>query len=499
MDSKRQENLYATCTNVPRKSWYYLAKENQRDFRDSGTEGECIEARELIIMLLPSLIEYNHEILLKYFTGVFAEKYDVACQSALHHNKAKTNLHIHLIFSERKALEEPERKIAKRNMFYDENGKHVRTKKEILDADGAIRPGCKVIQKGDVYETNFFAPRNLHFKSKAFLKESKELFTEVCNNLVKNENEKLTVYQENSPYLATKKIGKNNPKAKAIQTDNYLRQEWNCMVDCELIEGVQEENLLVIKKDYIDNKVAESVKEQGYQPGLFTQLLQKAIVKLRSFINFVLFYENAEKDKNRNPLIYEDVVLDMTPAAFSPREKDSYPSSEQELLEVKRLSAIDEKLKAGNRKVYAIEKDTERLQQKLKKVPKGFFHRKELEEKIASNLMRLEKEKARLDAIPMMHGFATVAVFKKALKQAKANLTAKEQFQEEWNRPDSKPKAVYMNIPANAKREPVREQPPAEKHGIKERLAEKKMELEQQSQKPKREKRGIEIVCSGTE
>lgn len=31
-----------------------------------------------------------------------------------------------------------------------------------------------------------------------------------------------------------------------------------------------------------------------------------------------------------------------------------------------RLIAIDEKLKAGNRKVYAIEKDIERLKQKLK-------------------------------------------------------------------------------------------------------------------------------------
>lgn len=305
-------------------------------------------------MLPPSLIEYDYETLLKYFTGVFAEKYDVACQSALHHNKAKTNLHIHLIFSERKALEEPERKIAKRNMFYDENGKHVRTKKEILDADGTIQSGCKVIKKGDVYETNFFAPKNPHFKSKAFLKEAKELFTEVCNSLVKNENEKLAVYQENSPYFATKKIGKNNPKAKEIQTDNYLRQEWNRMVDRGLIEGVQEEELIVIKKDHIDNEVAESVKEHGYQPGLFTQLLQKAIGKLRSFIDFVLLYENVEKDENGNPLIYEDVVLDMTPAALPPRGKGPYPSSELEQLEVRRLSAIDEKLKAGNRKVYAI-------------------------------------------------------------------------------------------------------------------------------------------------
>ena len=33
----------------------------QRDFRNSETTGKCIEARKLIIMLPPSLIEYDHE------------------------------------------------------------------------------------------------------------------------------------------------------------------------------------------------------------------------------------------------------------------------------------------------------------------------------------------------------------------------------------------------------------------------------------------------------
>ncbi|MDM8126606.1 hypothetical protein [Mediterraneibacter glycyrrhizinilyticus] len=97
-DPKRQENLYATFTNVESKYWSYLSKENQKDFRKSGTDGKCIEARELIIMLPPSLIQYNPDMLLKYFSAKFVEKYDVAVASALHHNKAKTNLHIHLVF-----------------------------------------------------------------------------------------------------------------------------------------------------------------------------------------------------------------------------------------------------------------------------------------------------------------------------------------------------------------------------------------------------------------
>ena len=48
-----------------------FAEQNQRDFAKSGTEGTCIEARELIIMLPPSLIKYDHEMLLKYMTSEF--------------------------------------------------------------------------------------------------------------------------------------------------------------------------------------------------------------------------------------------------------------------------------------------------------------------------------------------------------------------------------------------------------------------------------------------
>ena len=69
---KRQENLYAVFSNVEDSYWELLAEQNQRDFTKSGTEGTCIEARELIIMLPPSLIEYDHEILLKYITSKFA-------------------------------------------------------------------------------------------------------------------------------------------------------------------------------------------------------------------------------------------------------------------------------------------------------------------------------------------------------------------------------------------------------------------------------------------
>lgn len=167
----RQENLYAVYETSDCKFWTELAKCNQEEFIKSGTVGNCIEARELIIALPESFVDYNPSRLLELFTNHFNQNYGTECIAALHHNKRKTNYHIHLIFSERKLLEEPIEKIATRNMFYDENGKHVRTKKEILDENGQIREGCKIIPKGEAYERNIFTTKDIRFKSDVFLEE----------------------------------------------------------------------------------------------------------------------------------------------------------------------------------------------------------------------------------------------------------------------------------------------------------------------------------------
>ena len=227
----KQENLYAVYETTERKFWRELAKCNQEEFAKSGTEGKCIEARELIIALPESFTEYQPDRLLQLFTNHFKQNYGTECIAALHHNKRKTNYHIHLIFAERKLLDEPIIKIASRNMFYDENGKHVRTKKEILGEDGEIREGCSIVKKGEVYEKKLFTAKDERFKSNSFLDEVKHSYTDLINIYVQDEKQKLLVFERGSVYLATKKIGKNNPKAQEIEADNQKRREWNRAVE----------------------------------------------------------------------------------------------------------------------------------------------------------------------------------------------------------------------------------------------------------------------------
>ena len=228
----KQENLYAVYETTGRHYWTELARFNQQEFLKSGTEGKCIAVRELIIALPESFPDlYDPDRLLQMFTNRFKEKYGVECVSALHHNKRKTNYHIHLIFSERKLLPEPDIKRATRSVFYDETGKRVRTKKEITGEDGQIRKGCTVIKKGEVYDSHLFTVKDDKFKSEPFLREVKEIYTDLINRHISDPEQQLKVFDKNSVYLPTKKIGKNNPKAAEIEADNTARQEWNRTAD----------------------------------------------------------------------------------------------------------------------------------------------------------------------------------------------------------------------------------------------------------------------------
>ena len=276
-DPKRQEHLYATfSTREDMTFWNDLAKECQEEFKRFGTEGKCIEARELIIALPENYTQFDPNRVLREFTEQFKKRYDVECVSALHHNKTKKNYHIHLIFSERRLLPEPDIKIATRSVFYDELGKRVRTKKEITGEDGQIREGCTVIKKGEVYESHLFTQKDEVFKNELFLDEAKQFYTALINRHIHDPERRLKVFDPNSVYLPTKKIGKNNPKAAEIEADNTARKDWNRTADIALVSGIAESKIIEIRNEHVYDEASRSVQKHGWLPGLFRGIIQKA-------------------------------------------------------------------------------------------------------------------------------------------------------------------------------------------------------------------------------
>lgn len=419
----KQENLYATYTTVPGRSfWRELAKCNQECFRQKGTEGKCIEARELIIALQESFVHFDPEYLLKRFTDHFKQKYKVECISALHHNKRKTNYHIHLIFAERQLLDKPIEKIATRNMFYDEKGKHRRTKKEILDEAGNIRKKCKVIKKGEVYEWNLFTTKNELFKADGFLEEVKRLYTDLINICAINEEDKLHVFDRNGMYLATKKIGKNNPKAAEIEADNMKRVRWNQTVDRALISGVAEEDILGVKREKISEEVKRSIELYGNNPSFFGDIIRLAIKALELIISKILLTvaKVAEKivDVVHEKVVEKEVtvLIEEPEQAVVVQEEMQLPKKPEEPLLLSKYPVImelDAELKRGNREIFVVEQERSNLEIELAECT-GVFkqkQRKELQERITLLDKKVEKMKAELSKVLRDAGYANAAEF----------------------------------------------------------------------------------------
>ena len=313
------------------------------------------------------------------------------CVSALHHNKRKTNYHIHLIFSERKLLPEPDIKIATRSVFYDETGKRVRTKKEITGEDGQIRKGCTVIKKGEIYESHLFTVKDDKFKSEPFLREVKEIYTDLINRHISNPEQQLKVFDKNSVYLPTKKIGKNNPKAAEIETDNDARQEWNRTADMALISGISEAKILEVKQTEIHDKASQSIKSKGWLPNLFRGIVTKAKDFLQNLIQ--------EKDMPPKP------TLDINMAEFRTMQKLMIKAQDK-AKEIRHLQ------------------DTvlPKLKQQLADT-KGIFKGKE-RKALTEQIQRTEKEIAeKLDKLPDVlkeDGYPDVQAFMATYRKAEA-------------------------------------------------------------------------------
>ena len=435
----RQENLYAVYETTDRKFWRELAKCNQEEFRESGTKGNCIEARELIIALPESFVDYEPDKLLKLFTEHYKQNYGVECISALHHNKRKTNYHIHLIFAERKLLDEPVEKIATRNMFYDENGKHVRTKKEILDEGGLLRKGCKIIPKGEVYERNLFTIKDSRFKSDSFLDEVKRSYTDLINTCVKDDRQKLKVFDRNGVYLPTKKIGKNNPKAEQVKTDNQYRVMWNQTVDRALISGVPEGQILEVKQSEIGQKVKASIQKSGRNPALLKSLIMNAIYALELLISKVFKMASQKVDKGIETVIKAEPEQTPVKAIKSFVKVESEPVPEMPKMSAfaskyPRLTDIYHKLEKQNTAIYERERQLANVEKELVGA-KGIFkakQRKELQEQAEQLKMQIANMKQYLSSIVQGYGYKNVKEFLAEFKDSKAEYADYQSAVTKW-------------------------------------------------------------------
>lgn len=236
---ERQENLLAYRTTMDNKMWLALANQNQRSFKNNSrgvsANGKCIEARE-IIFHLPHRFSADPERVLNQIVDDWKNTYHTDCAAALHWNHDKTNLHIHLIFSERERLDRDKIKYATRNMYYDADWKR-------CNKTDAVH----VIHKGEPTSPPFEHAKTRSFKSYTWLEqELKDHYAKILG---------LDRFERDGLHIPQQKTFKyqNREKAERIRENNKIIQEFNEIVDYALSKHVLESDLKAIVEPLKDS------------------------------------------------------------------------------------------------------------------------------------------------------------------------------------------------------------------------------------------------------
>ena len=168
---ERQEDIVAAKCYADWKQYQAYERKHQR----SNTPNN--EGRELIIALPNEWKKFDDLNMTSHMNDLAQRllpgKYDY--QWAVHWNKSLTNLHVHLIFSERNRQYNG-KEVWDRDIYLTQDGKVARRKADrAVDKNGNIKP--PVHRKGEP-KNQTFTPKDTKFKSKAWLEQAKNTVTE---------------------------------------------------------------------------------------------------------------------------------------------------------------------------------------------------------------------------------------------------------------------------------------------------------------------------------
>ena len=256
--------------------------------------------------------------------------------------------------------------------------------------------------------------------------EIKRSYTELINIYVKEEKEKLKVFDKNGVYLPTKKIGKHNPKSEQIKDDNGQRIIWNQTVDRALVSGVPEVEIMEVKQKEISSKVKTSIEVTGKEPKLLKGLIMFAVCALEVLINMVLkkTFGNAEKLMDFQGTGEENSFENIKTGILVTENGNTAEKPVKSIMVSKylKLTELYRKLEQQNEIIYLREQCLMETEKELA-ATKGMFQgkrRKELQERIEQLKVQISDLKRYLPSIVQSHGYKNVKEFLNEYKVAKS-------------------------------------------------------------------------------
>lgn len=242
--------------------WQKLADQNQRANRRKGNRGKTKEtniqeAREIFFWLPNSWYSDDPEENKKLAADIgksFKKLTGLDCVVAIHWNESRTNFHVHIMYADRKTLDNPIAIRATRNEYYAPNWKRC-TKSE---AENII--GSHVIKKGEIKEIKYFEDvkdvRATTQRSKFLKQVLKPWAAEYTGQ---------QIFDRNSLYLPQQKVHKYYTKqAKAnIIEENQKIKEYNAKLK-EFLDFQNEIDQFHYDLDSLDCDYFESFGNQAY-------------------------------------------------------------------------------------------------------------------------------------------------------------------------------------------------------------------------------------------
>jgi len=332
---------------------------------------------------------------------------------------------------------------------------------------------------------NMFGTPQIAVKSVDFESESTVFTQDDLNNpayaYVKAEKQKLQVFQRGSVYLATKKIGKHNPKALEIEADNRKRQEWNRAVDMALISGIPEPQIMEVKQKRISEPIKSAISRKGSKPNLFAKVVTMAIEALELMIETVLVKKYKESLEQKEQLQKTDAsdMETVIPETERKEVKNKEPEesrSEPKQPEMTRLASkypklykIYNELEQQNNTIYKKEKQRSDKKKELSEI-KGWFKgrkKKELQEEIDDLTSQIRNMKDYLPKSVQKVGYRSVQEFLKDFKTAKSEYSQYQKAIAQWKQETGK-------------------EPEPQLHGVRAKLAANRKKIEQEQKNTQR-------------
>lgn len=229
---------------------------------------------------------------------------------------------------------------------------------------------------------------------------------------MRDDKEKLKVFDKNGVYLPMKKVGKNNPKAEQIEADNRVRTMWNQTVDRALVSGVPEKQILEVKQSEIGQKAKVSIQKLGRNPALFKSLIMTAIYALELLIGKVFKMSLEKADKVTEGFVKSEPEQTKVRAVNEPvmAKSESIPEMPKKsklASKFLRLADIYSKLEKQNAAIYQREQQLASVEKEIAGT-KGIFkgkQRNKLQEQAEQLRAQIASMKQYLSSIVQGYGY----------------------------------------------------------------------------------------------